>query len=75
MDQLDGRLAHLGLVRVTPGHRWDEWITEQLPGVLAAFARWLIALRKVSSDWYHHFVAARPDRLQLTPATLHPTYQ
>lgn len=73
MDQLDGRLAHLGLARATAGHRWDEWITQQLPQVLSVFARWLIALRQASPDWYDLFTAVRNDRVQLTPSTLDPT--
>lgn len=44
MEELDGRLAHLGLVRATPDFRWDEWLFTQLPRVLAVFANWLRVL-------------------------------
>ena len=70
MDQLDGRLAHLGLVRAEPGHRWDQWIETQLPTVLAEFAEWLTALEGCSPALYRQFSAARPGRLQITSEEL-----
>ncbi|MDP2291135.1 MAG: hypothetical protein Q8M22_08075 [Actinomycetota bacterium] len=66
MDQLNGRLAHLGLVRAEPGHRWDEWIEMQLPTVLAVFATWLTSLEARSPALYSQFSAARPGRLRIT---------
>jgi hypothetical protein len=66
MNQLDGRLAHLGLVRAEPGHRWDEWLDAQLPRVLGVFARWLTDLEGCSPALYRQFSAARPGRLQIT---------
>ncbi len=73
MTELDGRLAHIGLIRATSGFRWDVWLNEQLPRVLGVFARWLVALRDCSPDRYEHFAVARPGRLRLTPEALDPT--
>jgi hypothetical protein len=73
MDQLDGRLAHIGLVRATPDFRWDVWMNEQLPRVLSVFAQWLAELRGISPDRYKLFAAARPGRLCITPEALDPT--
>jgi hypothetical protein len=74
MDQLDGRLAHLGLIRTQPGHRWDVWLDAQLPRVLAVFGAWLIELEGRSPALYRDFAAPRAGRLQITSRDLVATF-
>lgn len=45
IDQLHGRLAHMGMIRSTTNFDWRPWLNRQLPVVLGAFRDFLVELR------------------------------
>ena len=50
IDQLHGRLAHMGMIRSTTNFDWQPWLNRQLPVVLSAFRDFLVVLRAQGYD-------------------------